>query len=137
MKQCKSRTEGCTCSKSKIVIEGTFTSLVMAAKESSSTLLNRSHQPTFILHLQLTHPTSNSNFQLPQSNLALYVLHKSYSTTSTSTAFSSSIAKMVKWTEENKQQLLLAIIEHLNPTSLPWEKLSNAMGPDFSNEAVR
>ena len=44
---------------------------------------------------------------------------------------------MVRWTEENKQQLLLAIIEHLNPTSLPWEKLSNAMGPDFSTEAVR
>ena len=44
---------------------------------------------------------------------------------------------MVKWTEENKNQLLLIIIEHLNPTSLPWEKISDAMGPDFSLEAVR
>ena len=36
VKQCKSPTEMCTKSKSKIVIEGTFTSLVIDAKESSS-----------------------------------------------------------------------------------------------------
>lgn len=44
---------------------------------------------------------------------------------------------MVKWTEDTKLQMFMVILEHLNPTSLPWEKIANAMGPDFSTEAVR
>lgn len=44
---------------------------------------------------------------------------------------------MVKWDEEHKLKMLLAIIEHLNPTSLPWDKLASAMGPEFTSEAVR
>lgn len=44
---------------------------------------------------------------------------------------------MVKWDEEIKLKMLLVIIEYLNPTALPWDKIATTMGPDFTSEAVR
>lgn len=138
MNICGDSTEVCKKSQTKVVIESTFTSSVIAANEFYL-FLNRDFESTFIFYLQLTYPPSASTIEhlnCHNPTLHLTPFHKTPSL-QTPSALSKLTATMVKWDEEHKLKLLLAIIEHLNPTSLPWDKLASAMGPEFTSEAVR
>ena len=131
-------TEVCKKSQTKVVIEWTFTSSLIAANESYLCLTEISN-----LHSSSTF-NSPIHHRLQLSNTWTAITPPCIWHPSTKplllqppSALSKLTATMVKWDEEHKLKMLLAIIEHLNPTSLPWDKLASAMGPEFTSEAVR
>ena len=106
------------------MIKGAFTSQVNAANEVYLYL-------TDVL-LYFRFPSSTYS-----STITIYYLLQSHTTSTNLVNLPVTIYKMVKWDQDQKFKLLLVIIQHLNPGSLPWDDIASTMGPEFSSEAAR
>ena len=115
------------------MIKGAFTSQVNAANEVYLYLTD------VLLYFRFPSLTYSSTIHLHQqpSTITIYYLLQSHTTSTNLVNLPVTIYKMVKWDQDQKFKLLLVIIQHLNPGSLPWDDIASTMGPEFSSEAAR
>lgn len=102
-------------------------------------LFNRKHKSSF-LSRSTTHLSSiNILFQTLPTATNQLTPPCSYKLSSSQPpiTFVSSTAKMVKWENDDKYELLRCIVEHLNPGAIPWDAIAAAMDSKFSSQACR